>query len=183
MKDTPRAPAGPASPPPPASAPVSPPLHAVSPPPPASGPAAPARRVRPGTVLRLALLVLFFTAAPTVGDIGSCGQAPDEMDPVKFYTAKQQLDCDRCTTCGLLSEACTRACEPALEQTDFPRDCRPLVHDGEVCLNALQASGCDDYRQYMSDFQPTIPTECNFCPPCDDGGVPDGSPPDLPRCD
>lgn len=140
------------------------------------------RRVGPGTVLRLALLLLFFTAAPTVGDIGSCGKPPDEMDPVKFYAAKEQLDCDKCRACELFSVTCERACEPELDIEDFPRGCRPLVHDGEVCLNALQASGCNEYRQYMSDTDPIIPTECNFCPPCDDGGVPEGGPV-LPKCD
>ena len=142
----------------------------------------PRPRVGAATVFRLAFLVLFFTAAPTVGDIGSCGQAPDEMDPVKFFSAKETLDCEKCLECDLFSEACKRACEPALDQEDFPRGCRPLVHDGEVCLDALDTSGCSDYRLYMSDTAPTIPTECNFCPPCDDGGLPDGSPV-LPKCD
>jgi hypothetical protein len=140
------------------------------------------RRVGAGTVIRLAVVVLFFTAAPTVGNIGSCGQPPDEMDPVKFFIAKEQLDCKKCIDCELFSETCKRACEPALDQEDFPRGCRPLVHDGEVCLDALQASDCNAYRQYTSDTAPIIPTECNFCPPCDDGGVPDGSAV-LPTCD
>lgn len=139
-------------------------------------------RIGPRTVFRLAVLVIFFAAAPTVGDIGSCGAAPDEMDPVKFFTAKETLDCEKCQACEILSEACKRACEPELDLEDFPDGCRPLVHDGEVCLTSLEGAGCDDYRKYMSDFSPTIPTECNFCPPCDDGGLPDGSPP-LPRCE
>lgn len=140
------------------------------------------KRTGAGTVLRLAIVLLFFTAAPTVGDIGACGQAPDEMDPVKFFTAKDEVDCQKCVACGIVSQACNVACDIGLSQEDFPADCRPLVHDGEVCLNALGASGCGAYRQYMSDLAPTIPTECNFCPPCDDGGVPDGSPA-LPRCE
>jgi hypothetical protein len=140
------------------------------------------RRLRPGTVLRLAAVLIFFTAAPTAGDIGSCGQAPDDLDPVKFFTVKQQLDCDKCNSCAIDSNACKLACDPGLHQTAFPPDCYPVVHDGEVCLNALQTSGCNDYSLFMSDGQPTIPTECNFCPPCDDGGLPDGSPV-LPRCD
>jgi hypothetical protein len=40
----------------------------------------------------------------------------------------------------------------------------PLVHDGEVCLRALDDGGCEDYRNYMSDLSPSVPTECNFCP-------------------
>jgi hypothetical protein len=141
------------------------------------------KRIGAGTVLRLGVLVLFFTAAPTVGDIGSCGQAPDEMDPVKYFTAKEELDCQKCILCELFSEACKRACEPELDQEEFPEDCRPLVHDGEVCLNALKGSGCNVYAGYMSDSAPTIPTECNFCPPCSDGGVPEAGAPELPRCD
>ncbi len=143
------------------------------------------KRVGAGTILRLAVLVLFFTAAPTVGDVGSCGQPPDEMDPLKFFAAKEQLDCERCIQCELFTEACTRACEPELDLEEFPKGCRPLVHDGEVCLNALQASDCNAYRGYMSDAEPTIPTECNFCPPCfdPDGGAPEAGSPELPRCD
>lgn len=139
-------------------------------------------RVRPSTVFRLAVLLVFFTAAPTVGDIGSCGQPPDEMDPGKFFQAKETIDCQKCDECAIDTTACELACTPGLEVDDFPRDCRPLVHDGEVCLNALAAAGCGDYKLYMSDGQPTIPTECNFCPPCDDGGAPDGST-TLPKCD
>jgi hypothetical protein len=40
----------------------------------------------------------------------------------------------------------------------------PLVHDGEVCLRALDDAACEDYLEYMSDVAPTVPTECNFCP-------------------
>jgi hypothetical protein len=49
-------------------------------------------------------------------------------------------------------------------QTAFPDRCVPLVHDGEVCLRALQYASCDDYRAYVSDVSPSVPTECNFCP-------------------
>lgn len=143
------------------------------------------KRVGAGTIVRLAAVVLFFTAAPTVGEIGSCGQPPDEMDPVKFYTEKERIDCEKCIACEIVTDACARACEPELDLDDFPKGCRPLVHDGEVCLGALEASGCDAYRYYMSDGAPTIPTECNFCPPCvdADGGAPEAGSPDLPRCD
>lgn len=134
------------------------------------------RRVQPGTVLRVALVALLFTAAPTVGDIGSCGQSPDDLDPVKYFTAKETLDCERCRACDILTDACTRACEPALDLSDFPSGCYPLVHDGEVCLRVLSASSCQEYAGFMADVAPTLPTECNFCPPCDDGGLPDGSP-------
>lgn len=128
-----------------------------------------ARRRRPGArdVARLALL-LGFVAAPVVGDIGSCGQGVEDLDARKFFLFKDYLDCQRCTGCGLLTEACARACERSSEgepaATVFPEGCYPLTHDGEVCLNALEAAGCADYGQYMADEAPTTPTECNFCP-------------------
>lgn len=134
------------------------------------------RQITPGRVFRLAITLLFFAAAPTAGDIGSCGQAPDEVDPTKFFTAKELLDCEKCRACGILTDACIRACEPALDISEFPASCYPLVHDGEVCLNALRAADCSSYDRYMDDVAPTLPTECNFCPPCDDGGLPDGAP-------
>lgn len=214
----------------------------------------PPPRTRTGTVLRLAVVMLFFTAAPTAGDIGSCGQAPDDLDAEKYFTTEKTLDCSRCLQCELISDACKLACKPALESpfdyfgrpesaecqkcvadelstnackaackpcnlghtgcdsaadccsfaptalmplrargpnackegvctaVEFLRDCYPVVHDGEVCLDALRSSSCGDYERYMSDTEPTIPTECNVCPPCDDGGLPDGSPA-LPRCE
>lgn len=176
------------------------------------------KRIQHGTVLRLAAVLLFFTAAPVAGDIGSCGQPPDDLNPTTYFMVKESLDCKRCLECMLRSEACQIACKPVIESNDpnaaaflpaacdtcaqqelptdacklacatgtqlseFPRDCYPLVHDGEACLNALKASGCNDYRLFMADLEPTIPTECNFCPPCDDGGLPDGSPV-LPKCE
>ena len=109
-------------------------------------------------------LALFFTAAPTAGDIGSCGQPPDDLDAAKFFGSKQATDCRRCGECGLDTKACERACAPALEQSAFPTGCWPLVHDGEVCLDALGAASCKDYAKYLADDAPTVPTECDFCP-------------------
>lgn len=109
-------------------------------------------------------LALAFLAAPTAGDIGSCGQDPDALDPEKFFAFKEAVDCRACSECGITTEACARACDPALDERAFPEGCFPLVHDGEVCLNALAAAGCDDYASFMSDSAPTVPTECNFCP-------------------
>lgn len=142
-------------------------------------------RTTRGSILRLAIAVLFFTAAPTAGDIGSCGQPPDELDPVKFYQAKENQDCEKCHFCELTTQACVLACEPYLDTSEFPQHCYPLVHDGEVCLHALKAASCDEYRQFMSDVTPTIPTECDFCPPCTDGGAPssDAGGASPPRCE
>ena len=114
---------------------------------------------------RAALIVLavVFGIGATVGDIGSCGQATDELDPRTFFDIKAGLDCDRCAECGLRTNACDRACkEPAA--TTFPKGCRPLVHDGEVCLRALIHAACSDYESYVDDTAPTAPSECQFCP-------------------
>lgn len=126
------------------------------------------RRPGAGDLARLAL-ILGFVAAPVAGDIGGCGQEVEDLDGAKFFLYKDYIDCQRCTECGLLSEACARACERASElepeTTEFPPGCYPLAHDGEVCLHALNAASCGDYEQYTADEAPTTPTECNFCPP------------------
>jgi hypothetical protein len=115
-------------------------------------------------IVRLALALGFFAAAPTAGDIGSCGQAENDLDPQKFFSTKQDLDCQRCQECVLTTRACERACEKALIVSDFPAGCVPIEHDGEVCVDALAAASCGDYARYMDDEAATIPTECNFCP-------------------
>lgn len=117
----------------------------------------------------LGFIALAFCAAPVPGDVGGCGQAPQELDPETFFWSKQGAECDQCRACGLTSAACARACRDTLVQSEFPENCVPLVHDGEVCLRVLQNSSCSDFRDYMSDSAPTIPTECNFCPA---GGTP-----------
>jgi len=130
------------------------------------------RRVRPGELLRLAVIALFFLAAPTAGDIGSCSQTASDLDAAKFFDAKQNLDCERCQACDLATEPCALACGVTLAQS-FPDHCYPVVHDGEVCLDALRASSCVDYQSYMADEGATIPTECDFCPllPVADAGA------------
>ena len=108
--------------------------------------------------------------APTAGDIGSCGQDVVELDPVAFFSEKAFIDCAHCGKCGLETAACQRACDGELEGQSFDEDCFPLVHDGEVCLNALRAASCDDYATYVDDLAPAVPTECNFCPARDEPG-------------
>lgn len=113
--------------------------------------------------LLTALVALVFTTAPTVGDIGSCGQPAEDLDPVRFFRVKRVIDCRKCRDCGIETQACQDACsQPPL--TSFPEGCRPLVHDGEVCLDVLQIASCDSYEAYMSDTNPTAPSECQFCP-------------------
>jgi hypothetical protein len=121
-------------------------------------------RPRAGDVFKLALAVVFFTAAPTAGDIGSCGQAPDDLDPKSFFEVKATIDCRRCAECGFDTEACHTACSSTAPQA-FAKGCFPVVHDGEVCLDALLATACADYAAFVSDVAPSAPTECNFCPP------------------
>ncbi len=105
-------------------------------------------------------------AAPTPGDVGGCGQEPALLDAPTFFANKKSKDCRQCQKCGLTSQACRDACDPAVPfDTEFPTDCVPLVHDGEVCLRALQYASCDDYATYMDDGAPSTPSECNFCPP------------------
>lgn len=114
--------------------------------------------------LVLALIVLAFCAAPTPGDVGSCGQPAAELDPETFFATKDSFDCDRCRECGLETSACKRACDPGLSQSEFPEGCVPLVHDGEVCLRALLHASCDDFETYVRERDAQTPTECNFCP-------------------
>jgi hypothetical protein len=118
---------------------------------------------RSSRVLLLGAVVL--VAAPTAGNLGSCGQTAELLDEDKFFAAKRAVDCSRCEECGLSTEACVRACDGV--RTDFevfPEECAPLVHDGEVCLDALLAASCSDVEGYVADQAPTQPTECNFCP-------------------
>ncbi|MEO7037065.1 MAG: hypothetical protein ABI548_24140 [Polyangiaceae bacterium] len=115
--------------------------------------------------LPLAVLVFLFCTAPTPGDVGGCGQKPAELDPGVFFGSKEAIDCRRCDECKINSGACTNACNfPDTYPKAFPERCLALVHDGEVCLRALQYASCGDYASYMSDASPSVPTECNFCP-------------------
>lgn len=123
-------------------------------------------RPRPRPLLQAALgfVALAFCAAPVPGDVGGCGQEPQELDPEIFFWSLQHYQCERCGECELTTRACERACSSELLHSEFPEDCAPLVHDGEVCLRALQNGSCGDYAEFMSDVAPTIPTECDFCP-------------------
>jgi hypothetical protein len=122
----------------------------------------------------LATLALLCCAAPTAGDIGSCGQGAEELDPVKFFSQKGGIDRARCEECAISSALCDARRAGELEATEFSADCFPLVHDGEVCLRALLDADCGDYEEYMRDVGPTVPTECNFCPPRGSGGAGSG---------
>jgi hypothetical protein len=115
-------------------------------------------------LLALGFVALAFCAAPVPGDVGGCGQEAQPLGAEVFFSSLQDSECQQCQDCGIDTAACTRACGATLVQRDFPKDCVPLVHDGEVCLRAIQQSGCSDVQDYMSDSSPSLPTECNFCP-------------------
>jgi hypothetical protein len=125
-----------------------------------------ATRISLRELVRLAVVIVFFTAAPTAGDIGSCGQARDDLDPKKFFAAKAALDCQRCGECGIVTSACDSACTTQ-PQESFLAGCFPVVHDGEVCLDTLRAASCGKYASFEADVGATAPTECDFCPPED----------------
>ena len=114
--------------------------------------------------LNLAAVLLLVVAAPVVGDIGSCGEQPVELDAAVFFGKKAAVDCARCKECGIITSACTTACEDPPIPTAFPDGCYPIEHDGNVCLHALEATSCSTYESYVADQGASIPTECNFCP-------------------
>jgi len=114
-------------------------------------------------------MLLIFVVAPTPGDIGGCGQEAQLLDAKAFFYNKRLVDCRRCQDCGLESyyPYCKAACEdPESVPEEFPSGCMPLVHDGEVCLRALEHSSCKTYASYVKDDPRTrsMPSECNFCP-------------------
>ncbi len=111
------------------------------------------------------VVVALLCAAPVPGDIGACGQPVEVLDAPRFFAAKKAADCRQCRSCGIRSGACDVACDDnAAPETAFPDGCLPLVHDGEVCLRGLLYASCTDYRGYMDDAHPRVPTECDFCP-------------------
>jgi hypothetical protein len=124
-----------------------------------------------GLVMLLGLLAM----APTPGDIGGCGQAPDDLDAQIFYTSVESTDCRACVSCGFSTRTCDLACGTQVsEARNFPEGCAPVVHDGEVCLRRLQHDSCEAYRDYVADDAggaavPLVsrprPGECQFCPP------------------
>jgi hypothetical protein len=121
------------------------------------------------TVLRrdialAAFVAAVFLAAPTVGDVGGCGKQATDLDAAAYAQAKKDTDCRRCQACGLTTSTCRNACDPqAASDVSFPVTCRPLLHDGEVCLRALEAASCGDYASFVDDTSPSVPSECDFC--------------------
>lgn len=119
--------------------------------------------MRRGWVLTAAVLGVL-SMAPTVGDVGGCGREATDLDAAVFANAKKDTDCRRCQSCGIGTTRCELACDPKQSpETSLPQTCRPVLHDGEVCIRALHAASCDDYATYMDDVAPAVPSECAFC--------------------
>ncbi len=116
------------------------------------------------TRLLLAMVLALLCAAPTAGDIGGCGAAPEAISADRYERARKKLDCDRCVECELATARCVRACQPDKpSDVALPATCRPLVHDAEVCLRALLAASCKAFAQAVDDVAPVAPSECLFC--------------------
>jgi len=118
-------------------------------------------------ILLLSAVLLPFVIAPTPGDVGGCGEEAQLLDAPAFFRSKTDTDCDRCKDCGFVSSYCSKACDPAtVLPNSFNEGCFPLVHDGEVCLRALQYASCSTFADYARDDPSTrsAPSECNFCP-------------------
>lgn len=110
------------------------------------------------------IVLSVFAAAPTVGDIGGCGGTDETLDARKFFAERLRLDCERCGECELSTPACRRACNKStIVPSTFPAGCRPAVHDGEVCLRAIESLSCTGFADVV-DPAPIVPTECDFCP-------------------
>lgn len=117
------------------------------------------------TARRMVLVVLaLLCVAPTAGDVGGCGKEATDLDAQDYALARKSEDCDRCRECGIHTARCERACDPAKSpDVLLPATCKPVYHDGEVCLRALDAVSCDKYATYVDDFAPATPSECDFC--------------------
>lgn len=118
-----------------------------------------------GALPTLVVAVLgVLSLAPTAGDVGGCGSEASLLDVAAFSRARKQEDCEHCTTCGLTTSRCVRACDPkAPSDVALPATCRPLLHDGEVCIRAIHAGSCTDWAKWVDETAPTIPSECEFC--------------------
>lgn len=129
--------------------------------------------IRRAELAALAVVTMAFVAAPTVGDVGGCGRTAADLDFAVFARARKIVDCNRCRECGVASERCGRACDPAKpSDVAFPATCHPVLHDGEVCIRALKAASCSDYASYVDDASPSVPSECDFCHLSFDGSAP-----------
>jgi hypothetical protein len=114
---------------------------------------------------KLVLVVLaVMCMAPTAGDIGGCGKTATDLDPDDYAFARKSEDCQRCRQCAITNARCTRACDlTKAPDVELPSTCKPVRHDGEVCLRAIDAVSCEKFATYVDDFAPATPSECDFC--------------------
>lgn len=113
---------------------------------------------------KITFVLAVLCAAPTAGDIGSCGKTAVDLDEKGFGLARKRLDCRRCKECNVGTARCAAACDPNVSSdVSFGATCRPLIRDGEVCLDALAVASCTDFAKYVSDDERLIPGECDFC--------------------
>jgi hypothetical protein len=118
------------------------------------------------------LLLAPLLGAPTVGDVGGCGAEAEALDVAVYTSTRKDLECERCAECGIQTARCVRACDPAKNaDISIPSSCRPLLHDGRVCVRALRAASCSDFARYVDDADPATPSECAFCRVGEDAGV------------
>jgi len=102
--------------------------------------------------------------APTVGDTGGCGRTATDLERDRYASARKLQDCERCQECGVGTARCQRACDlTQLPEIALPTTCRPVFHDGEVCLRALASASCDTFATYVDDEAASTPPECDFC--------------------
>jgi hypothetical protein len=124
----------------------------------------------------MAFVVALFGAlliAPTSGDTGGCGRQASDLDRDVFAAVRKREDCRRCEECGIGTARCMRACDrAAAPDVALPATCRPLLHDGEVCLRKLAAVSCKTFGTYVDDDAPAIPSECAFCREAPEAPVP-----------
>ena len=79
------------------------------------------------------------------------------LHPVQRHPAALGL-----AVCGLLA-ACTMGPDYRAPEVQLPATCKPVRHDGEVCLRAIDTVSCDKFATYVDDFAPATPGECDFC--------------------
>ena len=116
---------------------------------------------------RLAIVALLFLAAPTAGDIGSCNQTLSALDPAKFSAVKQNIDCNKCLTCGFTTHPCMAACGVTAVKITFPKGaaCR-WKRTARVWPRRPRRGGVRRrYASYVADTGSTTPTECALLPP------------------
>lgn len=122
------------------------------------------RRTSPVAVAAAAALAVGFATGPTPGDVGACGRTAEELDRSRWAESRKSAECERCLDCDIRTDRCAQACDPAKPPSVLlPATCRPLVHDGEVCLRVLAAASCDAFATYVDEAAPVTPSECDFC--------------------